>query len=51
MSRRSPGTRLYQRHRLMNKRVERQVNDLLADAASRSSAAGKGTPLQQVGDV
>jgi predicted metalloendopeptidase len=36
---------------LMTKRVERQVNDLLADAASRSSAAGKGTPLQQVGDV
>jgi putative endopeptidase len=36
---------------LMNKRVERQVNDLLADAAGRSSAASKGTPLQQVGDV
>jgi predicted metalloendopeptidase len=36
---------------LMNKRVERQVNDLLADAASRSSAAGKGSLLQQVGDV
>ncbi len=36
---------------LMTKRVERQVDELLADAASRSSAAGKGTPLQQVGDV
>ena len=36
---------------LMTKRVERQVNDLLADAASRSRSAAKGTPLQQVGDV
>ena len=36
---------------LMNKRVERQVNDLLVDAASRSQSAAKGTPLQQVGDV
>jgi len=35
----------------MTKRVERQVNDLLADAASRSRSAAKGTPLQQVGDV
>jgi predicted metalloendopeptidase len=36
---------------LMNKRVERQVNDLLVDAARRSQSAAKGTPLQQVGDV
>jgi putative endopeptidase len=36
---------------LMNKRVERQVHDLFADAASRSQTASKGTPLQQVGDL
>jgi predicted metalloendopeptidase len=36
---------------LMTKRVERQVNDLLADAANRSPSATKGAPLQQVGDV
>jgi predicted metalloendopeptidase len=36
---------------LMTKRVERQVNDLLADAADRSPSATRGTPLQQVGDV
>jgi predicted metalloendopeptidase len=35
----------------MTKRVERQVNELLADAASGSRSAAKGTPLQQVGDV
>jgi predicted metalloendopeptidase len=36
---------------LMTKRVEKQVNDLFADAASRSQSATKGTPLQQVGDL
>jgi predicted metalloendopeptidase len=35
----------------MTKRVERQVDELLADAASRSRTAAKGTPLQQAGDV
>jgi predicted metalloendopeptidase len=36
---------------LMTRRVERQVDDLFADAASKSPTATKGTPLQQVGDL
>jgi predicted metalloendopeptidase len=36
---------------LMTKRVERQVDDLFADAASKSPSSTKGTPLQQVGDL
>jgi predicted metalloendopeptidase len=36
---------------LMTKGVERQLNELLVDAAARSPSAVRGTPLQQVGDV
>ena len=36
---------------LMTKRVERQVDDLFAEAASKSPTSAKGTPLQQVGDL
>jgi predicted metalloendopeptidase len=36
---------------LMTKRVERQVNDLFANASRSSPSATKGTPLQQVGDL
>lgn len=36
---------------LVTKRVERQVGDLLVDAAAASPKARKGTPLQQVGDL
>jgi predicted metalloendopeptidase len=36
---------------LMVKNVENQVQAVLEDAASRAPSAGKGTPLQQVGDL
>jgi putative endopeptidase len=36
---------------LMMKNVEDQVQSVLTDAAARSPAAARGTPLQQVGDL